>query len=104
MIDVAVLRPSQIEDLAERAWSQAEKVDVLDGISDMLGKTPSDGGADSDRISMAATYLTLAGAWRVISATELADTVKAFSREAQNDFLDGLSSDFAHQVIRHLNA
>lgn len=102
MIDVAVLKPSQIEDLSSRPWSDADKRDVLNGIADMLDKTFSDGGADSDRIYMAASHLTTAGAWRAISAIELARVVGAARLDAQNDFLDGLPSDVAGLVSREI--
>ncbi|MDH6269168.1 hypothetical protein M2360_004594 [Rhizobium sp. SG_E_25_P2] len=102
MIDVAVLRPSQIEDLSSRPWSDTDKRDVLSGIAEMLDKTPSDGGADSDRIYMAASHLTIAGAWQAISTIELARVVGAARLDAQNDFLDGLPRDVAGLVSREI--
>ncbi len=102
MIDVANLRPSDIERLAEEGLSPGIKDEILSGVSKMVNEVRPDGGADSDRIHLAANLLAMAGAWKSIKAGELARALEGGQQQNIVVFLQGLPPNYNREVAYEL--
>ncbi|SCX31693.1 hypothetical protein [Agrobacterium rosae] len=98
MIDVAALKPTDIEDLSEAALTEQDKSELLSSVLRMLTELAPDNGANSDRIFMSAQMLDMAGVWAQISPKELAKTLLASGPSARRPFIEGLPHDFAAEV------
>lgn len=98
MINVAALRPSDIERLSREKLSEDDKDAIIDSVRAMLAETVGDGGADTDRVFMAAQLLDMAGVWSQIPAERLADVVAASPRTSGAPFLEGLPHSYASEV------
>lgn len=96
-MDIAALRPSQIEQLIANISDQ-DVIDILAGVADLLGNFEADGGADSDKIYMAAHLLSMTPLWSKIAAEQLAAVLLRSDVGARAEFLKGLPNDYAKQV------
>ncbi|MBX4919988.1 hypothetical protein HJA76_09730 [Rhizobium bangladeshense] len=102
MIDVANLRPSDIERLREDGISQGVKNAILEGLNRLLREVRPDGGADSDRIHMVASMLAMGDVWRRVDAKELAAAI-AYANELNiKSFIEGLPERYGRDVAYHL--
>lgn len=99
MLNVAALKPSDIELLRECKWDEGIIQSVLDSIKQMQIDVRSDDGADSDRIYMAAHFLGMAGAWNHISSVRLANVIGNALPKWKDDFIAGLPDSYAHEII-----
>lgn len=102
MIDVANLRPSDIETLMDEGFSPEAKLGILEGLKRLLSEVRPDGGADSDRIHMTADMLAMAGAWKEIDAHDLALAIVGTNDLNIKDFIEGLPDIYAREVAFHL--
>lgn len=98
MINVALIRPSDIERLMSLELADADKASILASIETMLREVAADGGAGSDRIYLSAQSLDMAGVWEQIAADELASVISAAPFEARKVFLEGLPHRYAADV------
>ncbi|WP_106797446.1 hypothetical protein [Rhizobium sp. H4] len=102
MIDVANLRPSDIETLIEEGLSGPTVDAILSGISRMVKEVHPDGGADSDRIHLTANMLAMAGVWKAIQPAELARALDGGQHENIVVFLEGLPPKYNREVAYEL--
>ncbi|MGO7751148.1 hypothetical protein [Rhizobium ruizarguesonis] len=102
MIDVANLRPSDIETFMDEGFSPEAKQGILEGLKRLLSEVRPDGGADSDRIHMTADMLAMAGAWKEIDAHDLALAIVGTNDLNIKDFIEGLPDSYAREVAFHL--
>lgn len=98
MVNVASLRPSEIERLQGQALSDEDRDSILSSLKTMLAEVRPDGGADSDRIFMAAQMLDMAGVWGQIQAEDLASTISHAPNEAVKAFIEGLPHNYAAEI------
>ncbi|QWY83088.1 hypothetical protein [Rhizobium phage RHph_X66] len=98
MIDVANLRPSDVETILEEGVSLDTKNAILAGVSRMLKEIRPDQGADSDRIHLAASMLGMARVWEAVSPSELARAIDGGHKENVTDFLQGLPAPYGREV------
>lgn len=98
MINVASLRPSDIERLIEDGFSDEDKKAILSSLRTMLLEVRPDGGADSDRIYMAAQMLEMAGAWEQIAVEDLVETISGAPFETIQVFLEGLPHTYGAEL------
>ncbi|WP_104668665.1 hypothetical protein [Ensifer adhaerens] len=98
MVNIASLRPSDIERLSGGPLSPEDKNSILSSLQTMLSEIQSDGGADSDRIYMAAQMLDMANVWDQIPKEDLAKAVSDAPELAIKDLLEGLPHDYAREV------
>ncbi|OBY03192.1 hypothetical protein BAE36_32075 [Rhizobium leguminosarum bv. trifolii] len=102
MIDVANLRPSDIETLMDEGFSPEAKQGILEGLKRLLSEVRPDGGADSDRIHMTANMLAMAGAGKKIDSYDLALAIVGTNDLNIKDFIEGLPDSYAREVAFHL--
>jgi hypothetical protein len=98
MLNVAALKPSDIERLKSEGLTLIDKLEILASLQVMFRDVRPDGGADSDRIYMAAQMLSMAGVWEKIASAELAVVFRHASKEATAAFLEGLPHDYAMEL------
>ncbi|OCP17032.1 MULTISPECIES: hypothetical protein [unclassified Ensifer] len=99
MINIAALRPSDITTLDHRLSDQSFAQDFLAALAKFLTEVGPDGGADSDRIFMAAVQLTQAKAWNHFDATALRKALSSVPQDAMVIFCDGLPTTLASRLL-----
>ncbi|NKK58857.1 hypothetical protein GFM44_23455 [Rhizobium leguminosarum bv. viciae] len=104
MINVAALMPTDIERLMADGLAANDKASILQTLERMVIEVAPDGGADTDRVYMAASMLSMAKVWDQIGADELAKSLAAAHRITKTAFLDGLPHAYAGNVALALVA
>lgn len=102
MVNVATLLPSDVERLKSEKLSNEDRTAILSSVSVMLQTVRPDGGADSDRIYMAAQMLDMANVWEQIDAAALAKAIVQAPADARKDFLEGLPHNYAAEVAHNI--
>lgn len=98
MVNVASLKPSDIERLGSDELSEVDRASILSSLQTMLREVRADGGADSDRIYMAAQMLDMANVWDQIGAGDLAAALADAPQESIKILLEGLPHPYAAEV------
>jgi len=104
MINVAMLKPSDIERLSEGPLSHDDANDILTSLRRALNELSSDGGANDDRIYMAAQMLTMAGVWEKLGAEPVARFIADAPESSMKVFIEGLPHAYATDVAYFLMA
>ena len=98
MINVAYLKPSDIEKLKSTVLDLESKAALLAGIQSLLSEVEPDGGADDDRIVSSAEALSMANVWKQIPPVELANSLADCHRSSVGLFLSGIPREYAGEV------
>nr|WP_316655400.1 hypothetical protein [uncultured Gellertiella sp.] len=100
MIDVAMLKPSEIRQLAGVRLSAAQTGEILSSLAAVLTQATLDGGAINDHIGCIADDLRMARAWEQISASRLASALVEVPLESAWLFISNLPLKYSADVTR----